>query len=493
MPISCHPAIFATISNPVQKFRGDSANWPEFKRKWQERLGLLQASGPVDDKILLAQFLDCMDNVTKRQIEARRAENAHMSYQQIFDEVDLQFSRTVKQTSRAKLQTLTLQWSKGERITMKDFNSFDAEFRILRADCKGMSDDEARNLYQCALPIFLAEAVQKQILRKERRPNAIFHGLSGVTPKQLRDWLDESLGTNFPSVTMENHQMVVHCHDDAQFRTLFTLNGRPLSNGETISISSMDAQLSLEEIRQTCKDVLQPRENVQEMKNVAPSVKRLSSHVAPRPSRVARMEEEGSTADDDDEPSEVAQVAPQGPAKAQSGPPSSSGATAGSSHFKKGNGTDGRRPKKAFGKGSGKSPPQTSSSSSSSSAPQSGSNQNVNAVMPPQNTAHDININIRNDPPPQQTGKGANNSSWTTHNNWQYQQNAWNGKGYNQSYNASHSFGKNGKGKGKGQQNPSNQSGGRGKGGQGYSNDSSGKGGQSQNGGGGGPAPPSSH
>ena len=133
------------------------------------------------------------------------------------------------------------------------------------------------------------------------------------------------------------------------------------------------------------------------MKNVAPSVKRLSSHVAPRPPRVARMEEEGSTADDDDEPSEVAQVAPQA-AKAQSGPPSSSGATAGCSHFKKGNGTDGRRPKKAFGKGSGKSPPQISSSSSSSSAPQSGSNQNVNAVMPPQNTAHGINIYIRNDP-----------------------------------------------------------------------------------------------
>ena len=65
MSISCHPAIFATISNAVQKFRADSANWPEFKRKWQERLGLLQASGPVDDKILLAQFLDCMDNVTK--------------------------------------------------------------------------------------------------------------------------------------------------------------------------------------------------------------------------------------------------------------------------------------------------------------------------------------------------------------------------------------------------------------------------------------------
>ena len=134
-----------------------------------------------------------MDNVTKRQIEARRAENAHMSYQHIFDEVDLPFSRTVKQTNREKLQTLTLQCSKGEIITMKDFNSFDAELRILGADCKGMSDDEAGNLYQCALPIFLAEAVQKQILRKERRPNAIFHGLSGDVPPCIMSCIRSAL------------------------------------------------------------------------------------------------------------------------------------------------------------------------------------------------------------------------------------------------------------------------------------------------------------
>ena len=85
---------------------------------------------------------------------------------------------------------------------MLDFSTFDAEFRILRADCKGMGDDEARNLYQCALPIFLAEAVQKQILRKERTPSAIFQGLTGVTPKQLKEWLDDSLGKNFPKVTL---------------------------------------------------------------------------------------------------------------------------------------------------------------------------------------------------------------------------------------------------------------------------------------------------
>ena len=101
----------------MQKFRGESAQWPEFRRKLFERLGLLQASGPVDEKILLTQFLECVDPTTKREIEARRAEEPNLGYQQIFHEVDQRFSRTVRQTSRAKLQALNLQWAKGERVT----------------------------------------------------------------------------------------------------------------------------------------------------------------------------------------------------------------------------------------------------------------------------------------------------------------------------------------------------------------------------------------
>ena len=143
VPITCHPAVFATISAPLQKFRGDSAGWAEFKRKWTERLGLLQASGPVDDRILLAQFVEAMDQATKRQIEARRAEEPTLSYAQIFAEVDNQFSRTVRHCSRAKLQNLTLRWVKGEKMSMKDYNSFDAEFRILRADCQETGEEEA--------------------------------------------------------------------------------------------------------------------------------------------------------------------------------------------------------------------------------------------------------------------------------------------------------------------------------------------------------------
>ena len=76
-----------------------------------------------------------------------------------------------------------MKWGKGERITMGDFKNFHAEFRTLRADCPEMGKDEAKNLYVNGLPLFLAEAVQKDLLRKEKRPRAIFVGLQGHSQK----------------------------------------------------------------------------------------------------------------------------------------------------------------------------------------------------------------------------------------------------------------------------------------------------------------------
>jgi hypothetical protein len=342
----------------MQKFRGESAAWPEFRRKWMERLGLLQASGPVDEKILLTQFLECVDPTTKREIEARRAEEPNLGYQQIFHEVDQRFSRTVRQTSRAKLQALNLQWVKGERVTMREFSKFDADFRILKADCRGMGEDEAKNIYQSALPLFLAEAVQKELLRKERRPTALLQGLGPIPIKQAREWLDETLSTSFHHISNENGNFVVHCVDDTQFRKLMGLNGRALSNGQVISITARDAQVNLEEIRKICHDVLETRELVQEMKMSATPNKRFPQNQPPPVPWHGYKKWDGGSDEDADgaqEPHAIAEVA-QATSQAARGTPQ------GARHAK------GSPPHKGHGKGSGAAPPATFSSSPSSSS-----------------------------------------------------------------------------------------------------------------------------
>ena len=84
------------------------------------------ASGPFHDRILISQFCDSMDPVTRKIIEARRAENPNTTVADVFKEVDEKFTKSAKNTSRVKLESITLKRSVGGGLTMKEFENFDA-------------------------------------------------------------------------------------------------------------------------------------------------------------------------------------------------------------------------------------------------------------------------------------------------------------------------------------------------------------------------------
>ena len=253
----------------MPKHKGDSTSWPEFRRKWTERVKLLCASGPVDGQILLTQFADAMDPVTKKIIEARRAEDEALTYQQIFAEIDARFSKSARQSSRARLETICLKASYGTRMSMKEFEAFDAEFRLLRSECKEVGDEEARRLYQRALPEFLIESLQRKIMRKEESPTVMLRGLTGATGAEMKTWVDALLGTSVLRVTAEGTGYLVHCRDQPQQVQVLSLNGRVLTTGQLLSASDHEVQLSFEEMRQICRQTLQPRENAHEIKTAA--------------------------------------------------------------------------------------------------------------------------------------------------------------------------------------------------------------------------------
>ena len=174
-----------------------------------------------------------------------------------------------------------------------------------------MAEDEAKRLYQRALPTFLIESLQKELLKKEKYPRVIFAGHTGHAPQQIKMWLDQTFGTNFGRVAHENVGLVVQCQDKNQLSQILTLNGRMLQTGEQIQVRAMEPQLSLEDMRQICRETLQPRENAQEIKSSGP----LPHRQAPRPSAVAGLvgEEEMGTHDESDEPHEVAALEGSGP------------------------------------------------------------------------------------------------------------------------------------------------------------------------------------
>ena len=129
-----------------------------------------------------------------------------------------------------------------------------------------MAEDEAKRLYQRALPTFLIESLQKELLKKEKYPRVIFVGHTGHAPQQIKMWLDQTFGTNFGRVAHENVWLVVQCQDKNQLSQILTLNGRMLQTGEQIQVRAMEPQMSLEDMRQIFRATFQPRENAQEIK-----------------------------------------------------------------------------------------------------------------------------------------------------------------------------------------------------------------------------------
>ena len=121
----------------------------------------MQASGPVDDRILISQFCESMDPVTRKIIEARRAENSALIFADIFKEVDAKFTKSAKTTSRTKLETITLRSAVGGLLTMREFENFDAEFRILKRECPEVGEVETKRVYHGRCPHFSLNVCEK--------------------------------------------------------------------------------------------------------------------------------------------------------------------------------------------------------------------------------------------------------------------------------------------------------------------------------------------
>ena len=125
--------------------------------------------------------------------------------------------------------------------------------------------------------------------------------MTGASTAQMKMWVDGLLGTNVQRVTEHDNGYQVHCRDQAQQVQVLSLHGRVLTTGQLLSATAQEAELTFEEMRQICRQTLQPRENAQEIKAAAGSAPPPPRN-AQRQSQVAMVEAPGgatSAATDD--------------------------------------------------------------------------------------------------------------------------------------------------------------------------------------------------
>ena len=229
---------------------------------------IIQASGQIDDAIIFAQFLECLDSVTKKIVDARRAEQPNLTFKELFNEIDARFTRNSKQVSRSKLEQLSLKSFNSTRMTMKEFEAFDAEFRLLKTECSDMSEDEAKRLFEKSLPKFLIEKIQAELLKREDQPTVFMKQWVGSSVEACKVWLEQILDTEFARVTQKGNGALIQCNSPSQTNQLLALDGRMISDGRTLQFEAVPPLVTFEEMRNICRRFLRPRESADEIKSV---------------------------------------------------------------------------------------------------------------------------------------------------------------------------------------------------------------------------------
>jgi hypothetical protein len=149
---------------------------------------------------------------------------------------------------------------------MKDFELFDAEFRMIRSDQKFLSEREAAFLYAKKLPNFLLEKVEKERLRHSHQEFLFLRGLPGLTPHEVRQFVANILGQTPSIVKKLDDGFLVGISSKEHAEVLLARDRLPLTSGCTLSVERSDFFLSVEEISVLVRQTLEPRESAEEIK-----------------------------------------------------------------------------------------------------------------------------------------------------------------------------------------------------------------------------------
>ena len=129
---------------------------------------------------------------------------------------------------------------------MKDFELFDSEFRMIRADQKFLSEREAAFLYAKKLPSFLLEKIEKERLRHSDQEFLFLRGLPGLTPPDVRQFVSGILGQGPTIVKTLDDGFLVGVRNKEDAERLFVRDRQTLSTGCTFSVERTEFLLTVE-------------------------------------------------------------------------------------------------------------------------------------------------------------------------------------------------------------------------------------------------------
>ncbi len=170
----------------VFRFSGNRRDFQEWKRKWEEYYGLLQATqGEIPSRLLFEFLKGWLDDATQVELTNRMQENPDLGYEEFYTELCRMFGAESSASKRGAWREVALSCP-GGRLTLAEWRGYQARLRRALYGIDHPHEEEMREHILKQLPDGLRNAVLREEVKARRNQHWVcVHCPEGVTPEDV--------------------------------------------------------------------------------------------------------------------------------------------------------------------------------------------------------------------------------------------------------------------------------------------------------------------
>jgi hypothetical protein len=254
----------------VFRFSGNRRDFQEWKRKWEEYYGLLQATqGEIPSRLLFEFLKGWLDDATQVELTNRMQENPDLGYEEFYTELCRMFGAESSASKRGAWREVALSCP-GGRLTLAEWRGYQARLRRALYGIDHPHEEEMREHILKQLPDGLRNAVLREEVKARRNQHWVcVHCPEGVTPEdvlvelQTREVIPLHLPTH--AIQWRGRRLMVDLGSPANRDWALRFDGEWLEQGAgRVQVSRWETNFSTERIRQVIEEKVEEDEAIQE-------------------------------------------------------------------------------------------------------------------------------------------------------------------------------------------------------------------------------------
>ena len=242
----------ALIGRDPGKFAGDSASWPQWRKRWQQYLREVTEMYPaVSNRQKLTLLMRWLDEPSALILQEELERDPSLTYDRYWAKMDLSFGAAGKDQLRRQLRSVRLQ-TKG-KLAERDWSEVYSKITTIAAQLGDVSESEVARLLMDTLPPnpWRRKLAEKEDKRQLRGGLAVEGMPRDTTEEEMAQLLEEETGGRPRSVRQHQGKWRIQPLDDEHRCIIKRLFDRQaLQGGAVITVAPDSVELAPREVNE---------------------------------------------------------------------------------------------------------------------------------------------------------------------------------------------------------------------------------------------------